>query len=128
MPMVGQAIACVMAISFTSRAWRSDELRLKEFRFADDADRMLWTDILLEGAFRVLVPHRPGSRSLADKERRVESVEDSVRSLDGVQARLNDVKRDLVTLKSLVTAFKNNNYNLKTVLRAILVSDDFTRF
>ena len=61
-------IACVMAISFTSRAWRSDELRLKEFRFADDADRMLWTDILLEGAFRVLVPHRPGSRSLADKE------------------------------------------------------------
>jgi hypothetical protein len=61
-------IACVMAISFTSRAWRSDELRLKEFRFADDADRMLWTDILLEGAFRVLVPHRPGSRSLAAKE------------------------------------------------------------
>jgi hypothetical protein len=61
-------IACVMAISFTSRAWRSDELRLKEFRFADDADRMLWTDILLEGAFRVLVPHRPGSRSLAEKE------------------------------------------------------------
>ncbi|MFM8634787.1 MAG: amino acid transporter [Planctomycetia bacterium] len=61
-------IACVIAISFTSRAWRSDELRLKEFRFADDVDRMLWTDILLEGAFRVLVPHRPGSRSLADKE------------------------------------------------------------
>jgi hypothetical protein len=61
-------IACVMVISFTSRAWRSDELRLKEFRFADDADRMLWTDILLEGAFRVLVPHRPGSRSLAEKE------------------------------------------------------------
>jgi hypothetical protein len=61
-------IACVMAISFTSRFFRSDELRLKEFRFADDADRMLWTDIVLEGAFRVLVPHRPGSRSLADKE------------------------------------------------------------
>ncbi len=61
-------IACVMLISFTSRFWRSDELRLKEFRFANDADRMLWTDIVLEGAFRVLVPHRPGSRSLADKE------------------------------------------------------------
>lgn len=61
-------IATVMAISFTSRFLRSDELRLKEFRFADPADRMLWTDILLEGAFRVLVPHRPGSRSLADKE------------------------------------------------------------
>jgi hypothetical protein len=61
-------IATVMAISFTSRAWRSDEMRHKEFRFANDADRMLWTDIVLEGAFRVLVPHRPGSRSLADKE------------------------------------------------------------
>ena len=61
-------IATVMAISFSSRFLRSDELRLKEFRFADDADRMLWTDIILEGAFRVLVPHRPGSRSLADKE------------------------------------------------------------
>lgn len=61
-------IACVMAISFTSRFFRSDELRLKEFRFADPADRMLWTDIVLEGAFRVLVPHRPGSRSLAEKE------------------------------------------------------------
>jgi hypothetical protein len=61
-------IGCVMAISFTSRFMRSDELRLKEFRFADPADRMLWTDIILEGAFRVLVPHRPGSRSLAEKE------------------------------------------------------------
>ena len=74
-------IGCVMAISFTSRFWRSDELRLKEFRFADDADRMLWTDILLEGAFRVLVPHRPGSRSLADKEaeiRRKHRIPDTV--------------------------------------------------
>jgi hypothetical protein len=61
-------IATVMAISFTSRFFRSDELRLKEFRFADPADRMLWTDIIVEGAFRVLVPHRPGSRSLAEKE------------------------------------------------------------
>jgi len=61
-------IATVMAISFTSRFFRSDELRLKAFRFSDPADRMLWTDIVLEGAFRVLVPHRPGSRSLAEKE------------------------------------------------------------
>jgi hypothetical protein len=74
-------IGCVMLISFTSRALRSDELRLKEFRFADDVDRMLWTDILLEGAFRVLVPHRPGSRSLADKEaeiRRKHRIPDTV--------------------------------------------------
>jgi hypothetical protein len=61
-------IGCVMAISILSRIWRSQELRLKEFRFADEADRMLWTDICAEGAFRVLVPHRPGHRSLDEKE------------------------------------------------------------
>ena len=61
-------IACVMVISFVSRIWRSQELRLKEFRFADDGARMLWTDICAEGAFRVLVPHRPGHRSLDEKE------------------------------------------------------------
>ena len=61
-------IACVMLISFVSRIWRSQELRLKEFRFADDGARMLWTDICAEGAFRVLVPHRPGHRSLDEKE------------------------------------------------------------
>ena len=61
-------IACVLAISLFSRFWRSEELRLKEFRFADDAARMLWTDICLDGTFQVLVPHRPGQRSLAEKE------------------------------------------------------------
>ena len=61
-------IGCVLAISLFSRFWRSEELRLKEFRFADDAARMLWTDICLDGTFQVLVPHRPGQRSLAEKE------------------------------------------------------------
>jgi hypothetical protein len=61
-------IAAVIVISLVSRFWRAEELRLKEFRFADDAARMLWTDICLEGAFQVLVPHRPGQRSLAEKE------------------------------------------------------------
>jgi hypothetical protein len=61
-------ITTVMAISMVSRFWRADELRLKEFRFADDAARMLWTDICLDGTFQVLVPHRPGQRSLAEKE------------------------------------------------------------
>jgi hypothetical protein len=64
-------IACVLTISLFSRIWRSRELRHKEFRFEDDAARMLWTDILAEGAFRVLVPHRPGSRSLVEKEAEV---------------------------------------------------------
>jgi hypothetical protein len=61
-------IGCVLLLSISSRIWRSQELRLKAFRFADDADRMLWTDICAEGTFRVLVPHHPDHRSLAAKE------------------------------------------------------------
>ena len=64
-------IACVLTISIISRVWRSGELRLKEFRFADDAARMLWTDICADGGFRVLVPHRPGHRTLDEKEAEV---------------------------------------------------------
>ncbi|MFM7078138.1 MAG: amino acid transporter, partial [Planctomycetaceae bacterium] len=64
-------IAAVLVISIVSRMWRSQELRHKEFRFADDSARMLWTDICTEGAFRVLVPHRPGSRSLDEKEEEI---------------------------------------------------------
>lgn len=61
-------IACVMCMSIFSRIWRSRELRLNEFRFENEADKMLWTDLCADGGFRVLIPHRPGSRSLADKE------------------------------------------------------------
>jgi hypothetical protein len=64
-------IACVLMISISSRVWRSKELRLKEFRFADESARMLWTDICADGGFRVLVPHRPGHRSLDEKEAEV---------------------------------------------------------
>jgi len=42
----------------------SRELRHREFRFEDDAARMLWTDLCNDGGFRVLVPHRPGNRTL----------------------------------------------------------------
>ena len=61
-------ILCVMIISIVSRVLRSNDMRHTEFRFSDDAARMLWADILLDGTFRVLVPHRPSHRSLADKE------------------------------------------------------------
>jgi len=40
-------------------------------------------------------------RSLQDKERRVEGVELSVKSLDGVETHINEVKREMVTLKAL---------------------------
>jgi hypothetical protein len=39
-----------------------------------------------------------------------------------------DPNAGLVTLSKLVNEFKSNNYNLKKVLRATLVSDDFVRF
>jgi len=64
-------ITFVLGISLVSRIWRSRELRLKEFRFESEADRMLWTDLCSDDSFRVLVPHRPGSRSLAEKESEV---------------------------------------------------------
>ena len=64
-------IACVLTISIASRVLRSTELRLKEFRFADESARMLWTDICADGGFQVLVPHRPGHRSLDEKEAEV---------------------------------------------------------
>ncbi len=43
-------------------------MRLNEFRFENEGDKMLWTDLCADGGFRVLIPHRPGSRSLTDKE------------------------------------------------------------
>ncbi len=61
-------IACVLGMSIISRIWRSRELRLNEFRFESEGDRMLWTDLCADGGFRVLIPHRPGSRSLTEKE------------------------------------------------------------
>lgn len=64
-------ITIVLGISLVSRIWRSRELRHKEFRFESEADRMLWTDLCTEDVFRVLVPHRPGSRSLEEKEAEV---------------------------------------------------------
>jgi hypothetical protein len=64
-------IAAVLGISFVSRAWRAGEIRWKTFRFADAADRMLWIDITSDLPFRVLVPHRPDHRTLAEKEREI---------------------------------------------------------
>jgi chromosome segregation ATPase len=40
-------------------------------------------------------------RSLQDKERRLENVAQSVKGMDGVHQHINDVKREMVTLKAL---------------------------
>lgn len=39
-----------------------------------------------------------------------------------------DENPELLTMSKLVSQFKTNNFNLKKVLRTILLSDDFTRF
>ena len=64
-------ILCVMLVSIASRVIRSNELRNTGFRFMDGAAQMLWTDMLLDGTFGVLVPHRPNHHSLASKEKTI---------------------------------------------------------
>jgi hypothetical protein len=61
-------IAAILVSSLISRVWRVKELRFKGFRFKDAESRFLW-DSLKDAEFPVLVPHRPGQRVLAEKER-----------------------------------------------------------
>jgi hypothetical protein len=49
---------------------RSTELRFTGFQFKDDHSRFLW-DSMRHIEFPVLVPHRPGRRTLDDKEESV---------------------------------------------------------
>lgn len=63
-------IAAVLVTSLVSRFARSRELRFAGFRFADPASKLLW-DTIRHEELSVLVPHRPGRRSLSDKERTI---------------------------------------------------------
>jgi hypothetical protein len=63
------ALAFVLAIlisSFVSRWIRCTELRFEGFEFADETSRGRWAGLCLSGA-KVLVPHRPGLISLAER-------------------------------------------------------------
>jgi hypothetical protein len=60
-------IAAVIVLSLFSRTARSTELRFSGFRFKDEQSRFLW-DSIRHAEFDVLVPHRPGQRTLAEKE------------------------------------------------------------
>jgi len=60
-------IAAIIISSLTSRAARSTELRFTRFEFTDAQSRFLW-DSIRDLQWEVLVPHRPGQRSLLDKE------------------------------------------------------------
>ncbi len=63
-------VLVVLGTAFASRWLRSTELRFGGFVFADEHSQKRWEEICrLE--FQVLVPHRPGGLSLADKDREI---------------------------------------------------------
>lgn len=60
-------IATIVLTSLISRIARSRELRFAGFKMADPSSRLLW-DTIRHLELTVLVPHRPGRRTLAEKE------------------------------------------------------------
>jgi len=60
-------IVSIIVTSLLSRFFRATELRFVGFNFVDDQSRFLWESIRAS-EWPVLVPHRPGRRSLAEKE------------------------------------------------------------
>ncbi|HJZ57002.1 MAG TPA: amino acid transporter [Gemmataceae bacterium] len=63
-------ILAILLTSFWSRITRSRELRFAGFRLADPESRLMW-DTIRHLELTVLVPHRPGRRSLANKEAQI---------------------------------------------------------
>ncbi len=59
-------IVGTLAIAGVSRYRRAFETRFDGFFFGDQADEMLWLD-LVESGIPILVPHRPSNRSLSEK-------------------------------------------------------------
>jgi hypothetical protein len=60
-------IAAIVVTSIASRLMRARELRFPGFQFPDARSRLLW-DTINHLDLSVLVPHRPGRRSLESKE------------------------------------------------------------
>jgi hypothetical protein len=63
-------IAAILITSFWSRVARSRELRFAGFKLADPESQFLW-DTIRHLELTILVPHRPGRRSLANKEAQI---------------------------------------------------------
>src|SRR5262249_53690645 len=65
--IAGCFIAAILVTSLISRVSRSRELRFQGFDIPDPESKLYWDTIkFLE--FSMLVPHRPGRRSLLEKE------------------------------------------------------------
>jgi hypothetical protein len=60
-------IGTILVLSIVSRIARARELRFQGFHFADAVSKLLW-DTLRHLELSILVPHRPGRRTLAEKE------------------------------------------------------------
>jgi hypothetical protein len=71
--IAGAFIASVLVFSMISRTRRSTELRFHQFQFVDEHSRLLW-DSLRHLEFPVLVPHRPGTHTIQQKEERIRRV------------------------------------------------------
>jgi hypothetical protein len=63
-------ILAILVTSFLSRWSRSRELRFAGFKLPDPESRLMW-DTIRDLELTVLVPHRPGRRSLANKEAQI---------------------------------------------------------
>jgi hypothetical protein len=71
--IAGTFILGVMLFSIISRTRRSTELRFEKFDFVDETSRFLW-DALRHLEFPVLVPHRPGHHTIAQKDEKIRRV------------------------------------------------------
>ncbi|MBA4190692.1 MAG: amino acid transporter [Planctomycetaceae bacterium] len=63
-------IVTILATSFWSRWARSRELRFAGFKIPDAGSQLMW-DTIRDLDLTILVPHRPGRRSLASKEAQI---------------------------------------------------------
>jgi chromosome segregation ATPase len=71
-------------------------------RLREQHDRLLDANKLAMAKMEALDRRRDElGRSLQDKERRVSSVEEAIRTMDGVQITVNDVRREMQTLKAM---------------------------
>ena len=68
--IAGFFIVAIIFTSLASRILRSRELRFAGFKIADVETRFMW-DTIRHLELTILVPHRPGRRSLASKEQQI---------------------------------------------------------